>query len=86
MSELLDQSQELDLNDINPKKLAKLGYVHFDLETGLAENGKSICLVSDEEKFILKTIRDTFKGRYPKKFNIDLRISKLDPIIFNFEK
>ena len=42
---------------LNPKELARAGYVKFDLDTGLAGNGKTLCLVSDDEKYLLQELR-----------------------------
>jgi hypothetical protein len=66
--------------DSRAKDLAKLGYIKFDLETGIAENGKSLCLVSDDEKFIINTLRTV---SLPESF--ELRISS-SPIVFTFTK
>jgi hypothetical protein len=71
---------------LSHKELAKLGYIRFDIESGIAENGKIICLVTEEEKFILKTIRDAFGGSLPDNYNLELRINELNPLIFNFKK
>ena len=68
------------------RALAKQGFIKFDVETGLAENGKTLCLISDEEKFILKTIRDAFGGNMPNKYLLELKVNKLDPLVFTFRK
>lgn len=72
--------------NLTPKELAKQGYIRFDINSGLAENGKVICLVTEEEKFILKTIRDAFGGPLPDYYNLELRIGELNPLVFNFKK
>lgn len=70
----------------HPKELAKQGYIKFDIETGIAENGNTICLISDEEKFILQTIRKTFGGSLPENYNLEIKINELKPLVFNFRK
>ena len=61
----------------------KSGYIKVDLDTGIADNGKSICLISDEEKFILKTIKDALGGELPDSYNLEL---KLNGVKFRFKK
>jgi hypothetical protein len=48
---------------VNPKELAKLGYIKFDLNTGLAGNGKTVCLISDDEKQLIEGIRSDISGK-----------------------
>jgi hypothetical protein len=48
---------------LEPKELAKLGYIKFDLNTGLAGNGKTLCLISDDEKRLLEDIREVTANR-----------------------
>ena len=90
MPSLLNQDQgfpeSLDKLGVTPKELAKLGFVRFDTKTGISKNGKTLCLVSDEEKFILATIRKAFKGELPDCYNLEIRMSGINPIVFNFDK
>ena len=77
----MQNSQDQECN------LLEQGYIKLDLDTGLAKNGKIICLVTEAEKYILKVIRDAFKGELPKSYNLELKISETSPPIkFNFTK
>ena len=72
---------------LEPTELARQGYIKFDTDTGLAANGKTLCLISGEEKKIIETLRSTYVDGYPEMFNVEIKISLLgNPIVFNFRR
>jgi hypothetical protein len=68
------------------KELARAGYIKFDIDTGLGANGRTVCLITDEEKALLTKLRRIYKGSYPKDLNIEIRVSEVsEPIVYNIK-
>ena len=68
---------------INPRELAKAGYIKFDLNTGLAGNGKTVCLISDDEKKLLERIREAIAGK-PGLHELDITLDGVaDAVLAN---
>lgn len=72
---------------MSPKDLARLGYIKFDTNTGMAENGYTLCLISQEEKAVIDAMRSAYKSSYPKNIDIKIHITEIgEPTVISLRR